>query len=43
VDAIRRAYGRRRAIYYAAEARWPECPFWRRRHHQPAWGVSEAR
>lgn len=31
VDEIDRAYRRHRAVYYAAEGRWPDRPFWRRR------------
>jgi flavin-dependent dehydrogenase len=32
LDEIDRVYRRHRNIYYAAEARWPDRAFWRRRH-----------
>jgi flavin-dependent dehydrogenase len=32
IRGIRDAYQRHLALWYAAETRWPEAPFWQRRH-----------
>ena len=39
VDAIRSAYRRNRAAYYAAENRWSDRPFWHRRHQAASKGI----
>jgi flavin-dependent dehydrogenase len=36
IRGIRDSYQRHLAFYYASEARWPEAPFWQRRHRQYA-------
>jgi hypothetical protein len=36
VGAIYAAYLKNRSIYYGLEWRWPDRPFWRRRHNSSA-------
>ncbi len=33
LDRIVQAYNRHLAVFYSAERRWPDAPFWRRRQH----------
>ena len=43
LERVRAAYLRHRRIYYAAESRWPDRPFWRRRQNgQPEPAASRA-
>lgn len=43
VTAIRRAYLQHRRVFYSMERRWPQAPFWQRRHSPPYYPQPEQR
>jgi hypothetical protein len=41
IDALYKRYVAMRASVYAQERRWPDAPFWARRHRRPAVDAGE--